>query len=102
MSGGELRDYIQIESLINAVSANGDYSTGKTWGIVDKVWAKIKYMQGSENSDERDATIGKAMIKIRWRDDISNKMRTHTICFKLTAIFCTQFRRFKADVLCTG
>lgn len=75
MSGGELRDYIQIESLINAVSANGDYSAGKTWGIVAKVWAKIKYMQGSENSDERDATIGKAMIKIRWRDDISNKMR---------------------------
>ncbi len=75
MSGGELRNYVQIESIVNAVSSNGDYSSGKTWGIVDKVWAKIAYSKGVESSGNRDTTLGRAMIKIRHRDDISNKMR---------------------------
>jgi SPP1 family predicted phage head-tail adaptor len=75
MSGGELRNYVQIESIVNAVSASGDYSSGKTWGIVDKVWARIDYSGGAESSGERDSTLGRAKIKIRWRDDISNKMR---------------------------
>ena len=75
MSSGELRNYIQIESIINSVSSNGDYSSGKTWGIVDKVWAKISYSKGVESSGERDSTLGRATIKIRHRDDVSNKMR---------------------------
>ena len=75
MSSGELRHYVQINSPTNAVTSNGDYEAGKTWTLLANVWASVKYAKGSEDSGERDATMGQATIKIRHRTDITNKMQ---------------------------
>ena len=78
MSAGELRHRLQIESATTTPGASGDYSGSKTWAalaITPMVWARIDYANTSEKSGERDHTLGKATIKIRYRSDLNNKMR---------------------------
>ena len=75
MSSGELRHSVVIESQAGTPSTTGDYSANTTWSTVDTVWASIKYAGGGESSDDRDSTTQSATIKIRYRTDITNKMR---------------------------
>ncbi len=75
MSAGELRDYVQIESIVQGSPNNGDYTQADTWGVVASVWARIKYTKSSESSENRDTTTSKAEIKIRHRSDLNNNMR---------------------------
>ena len=79
MSSGELRNKVQIESLTHSGSSNnGDFASEQTWGVVDEVWASITKSKGDEDSDARDNTTQKAIIKIRYRSDINERMRiTH-------------------------
>lgn len=75
MSAGELRHSVQIESIIQGSPSNGDYTAVDSWGIVATVFASINYSRGREDSDGRDVTQNRAVIKIRYRDDLSNRMR---------------------------
>jgi len=76
MAAGELRHQIQLEALsYSGASNNGDYAAESGWGIVANVWGSITYSRGREDSGDRDSTQNRAVIKIRWRDDVSNRMR---------------------------
>lgn len=74
MSSGELRFLVEIQSQSSASSPNGDKSQ-PSWTKFASAWASIISKSGREISDGRDATLGKSTIKIRYRGDITNKMR---------------------------
>lgn len=76
MSAGELRHYVAIEQLSYDGSSNtGDYSAEQSWSTLASVWARISYKSADETSTGRDATQQKAMIKMRWRSDVTTKHR---------------------------
>lgn len=74
MSAGLLRNLVTIQSSTVTASSNGDMSQ-RTWAELAQVYARIIYEKASESSGDRDATQGKATIKIRYRSDVTNKMR---------------------------
>ena len=69
-----LRNCVEIQELIDRPTSNGDRSN-PDWVKFSDEWANIQYKDGNESSGDRDSTLGKATIKIRYRPDISNKMR---------------------------
>lgn len=78
MSSGELRHFVSIQEPTEAAGANGDYAEGTTWANLatnPEVWARIIYEKVQESSSDRDYTQSKAVIKIRHRTDITNRMR---------------------------
>lgn len=74
MSSGELRFFVEIQRFTTDASTTGDTSS-KTWVKHADAWASIQSMAGRESAGDIDSTMGKAKIKIRYRDDITNKMR---------------------------
>jgi len=74
MSAGELRHKVVIESLTHGATTNGDYSE-PTWATVATVWASIRPSKAGEQSGDRDFTRQSIDIKIRYRSDVTNKMR---------------------------
>jgi len=74
MSSGELRFFVEIQSQSYVASDTGDASS-PTWTKHCDAWASIVSMAGKESVDGFDSTLGKAQIKIRYRNDITNKMR---------------------------
>lgn len=76
MSAGELRFFVEIKEPSNSTVVAGDYS-GLSFVRFCQAWASIQYSAGKETGNERDATLGQAKIKIRYRDDITNKMRVY-------------------------
>ena len=79
MSSGELRHKIVIQSQSALPLTAGDFEKSKVWSNIDSspnyVWGNVQYSAGSESSDDRDSTTQRATIKIRYRTDITNKMR---------------------------
>ena len=74
MSSGELRFFVEIQSISASTPSAGDYSQ-PTWVKHADAYASIQSMAGKESSDGFDSTLGRAQIKIRYRNDITNKMR---------------------------
>ena len=74
MSAGSLRHRIVIEEASGLPSANGDYSS-RPWYEIDEVWANVKLLGGREREDGRSVTDLFAEITIRYRSDITPKMR---------------------------
>ena len=76
MSSGELRNKVQLEALTHSgASSNGDFASEQTWGLVAEIWASINKASGNEESDSRDTTTQKAVVKIRYRSDVNTRMR---------------------------
>ena len=75
MSSGELRHYVELQTQKSDPNDNGDYAKNTEWDHCTNFWARIIYQNVSEDSNDRDFTEGKATIKIRYRKDITNKMR---------------------------
>lgn len=73
MSAGELRFFVDIRRPKESIPTAGDYAN-QEYERHCQAWASIKYLAGRESADDRDSTLGKANIKIRYRGDITNKM----------------------------
>ena len=76
MSAGELRFLVEIRKPSVTAGVAGDQST-ITFVKHCKAFASIKWLAGKESNSDRDSTLGKAEIKMRYRSDITNKMRVH-------------------------
>jgi SPP1 family predicted phage head-tail adaptor len=76
MSAGELRFLVDIKRPATDAVVAGDYS-GLTFTRHCQTWANIQYSAGKETGSARDSTLGQAKIKIRYRNDITNKMRVY-------------------------
>ena len=76
MSSGQLRNLVVIERLIEPETSNGDRAKPE-WKEFEKVWAGFTFSTGQETSDHRDSTQGKVMIKCRYLNGVTTKMRVN-------------------------
>lgn len=74
MSSGELRFLVEVQKIVDVESDIGDSSVS-AWTKHCDAWASIISLSGKESVNDIDSTMGRAKIKIRYRDDIENSMR---------------------------
>jgi SPP1 family predicted phage head-tail adaptor len=74
MTAGMMRHRVTIQELSGSATSNGDYSQ-RTWSDVGEAWASIQFSKGSESENDRESSDNYAKIKMRYRTDVSTKMR---------------------------
>ena len=74
MSSGQLRNLITIEESTADGGNNGDRAN-PVWSEFKKAWAGFTFLNGTEDSADRDSTQGKVIIKCRYIPGVTTKMR---------------------------
>jgi len=92
LDAGTLNRRVSLQRLVVAQDQATEARV-ETWVEVAKVWANIRYLNGTETVKAATPTaIAKASIRIRFRDDIEDSWRVvyasngKTTLFNITAI----------------
>lgn len=102
MDAGKLNRRIVIQSQTATQDAIGQ-PLPDTWTTFATVWAHIKFNSGYESiKGEAVASIARASMRIRYREDITNKMRvTHnSITYEIKAVMPDEAKREFVDLAC--
>jgi len=102
MDAGKLNRRIVIQSQTATQDAAGQ-PLPDTWTTFTTVWAHIKFNSGYESiKGEAVASIARSSMRIRYREDITNKMRvTHNgITYEIKAVMPDEAKREFVDLAC--
>lgn len=102
MNIGKLNRKIVIQ-VQTATQDAGGQPLPDTWTTFASVWANIRFNSGYESiKGESVASIARASIRIRYREDITNKMRvTHNnITYEIKAVMPDEAKREFVDLAC--
>ena len=102
MDAGKLNRRIVIQSQTATQDAAGQ-PLPDTWSTFATVWANIRFNSGYESiKGESVASIARASMRIRYREDITNKMRvTHnSITYEIKAVMPDEAKREFVDLAC--
>lgn len=104
LDAGTLNRRVSLQRKVSAQDQTTEAQV-ETWVEVAKVWANVRYLNGTETIKAATPTsIAKASIRIRFRDDIEDSWRVvrtsngKTTYFNITAILLDEQGREFLDL----
>ena len=101
MNIGSLNRRVSIERPASAQGPDG--APVQTWESVAQVWANIRHLSGREVlKDDRDVSIVRASIRIRYRTGLDAGMRVvaGSTVYKVNAVLPDEVKREHVDLVC--